>query len=353
MKTSADQLDIQALLGREEHHIDMSNVAAMVQGETVLVTGAGGSIGSEVCRQLLNLKPKRLLLLGHGEYAIYSIYQHLITQSAEVICVPIIANVQDKDRIMAICKMYAPSFICHTAAYKHVPLMEMHPQEAVNNNIYGTAMLLDVASQLNISHFCLVSSDKAVYPTSVMGATKRIAELLVSATRSATQLPYVSVRFGNVLHSKGSVIPLFCQQLQSGGPLTLTDKQMMRYFMTAKEATQLVLSSFSVADQADLFVWDMGAPIRIFDLAQRLIQHYAPHQSVDIIEIGKRPGEKIREVYLTDKEFVRHQVDDRLFMGQTNSPNLQSLRKWLQTLPSVPEGALKNTLIDYCRVFEV
>lgn len=343
----ASVLAIEALIRREEQLFHPEQVRPSIVGKTVLITGAAGSIGSELCRQLLRLNPDCLLLLDHSEHGIYCLHQALQSLESETTLVPLIADVRDKARMTAICQAYQPDIICHAAAYKHVPLMEHQPQEAVTNNICGTLNLLEVATDQEIRSFVLVSTDKAVQPVGIMGATKRVAELLVSAFREQTGYPYLSVRFGNVLQSNGSVIPRFLAQIEVGGPVTITDRRMLRYFMTVREAAQLILKTLSFSDQADLFVSDMGTPVKIIDLAQALIDQKAVGESIKIVETGIRPGERLEEVYLTANEFVKEQIVEGLFIGQNITLPLEELMDFIEQLTTSPPDQLKKILLSF------
>lgn len=347
MIDTVEQWNIEELIGRQEYVMDPTIARPLVEGQTILVTGAGGSIGSEICRQLVKLGPKQLLLLGHGEYSIYRIYQALLQLKGNVECVPLVVDIRNKEHVSMICKQYLPTVIYHAAAHKHVPLMESQPLEAVNNNIYGTLNMLEVALAIDCSSFIMISTDKAVYPTSVMGATKRVAEMLVSSIREQTGKSYSSVRFGNVLNSRGSVLPFFVEQIKQGGPITITDYQMTRYFMTVKEAAYLVLRAGTLASKADLFVMDMGEPVKIIDLAQAIIQHYGRSDSIEIVETGKRKGERIEEIYLTEKELISEQVDEHLFIGKNNHQSLTMIKKWLNHLCQLPPDHISEELIRY------
>ncbi|QTJ36210.1 SDR family NAD(P)-dependent oxidoreductase [Dolosigranulum pigrum] len=343
----ASALDIEALIRREEQLFHSEQVRPSVAGKTVLITGAGGTIGSELCRQLLRLDPDCLLLLDHSEHGIYCLHQALQSLESETTLVPLIADVRDKARMTAICQAYQPDIICHVAAYKHVPLMESQPDEAVTNNICGTLNLLEVATDQEIRSFVLVSTDKAVQPVGVMGATKRVAELFVSAFREQTGYPYLAVRFGNVLQSNGSVIPRFLAQIEAGGPVTVTDRRMLRYFMTVREAAQLILKSLLFSDQADLFVSDMGTPVKIIDLAQALIDQKASGESIKIVETGIRPGERLEEVYLTADEFVKEQIVEGLFIGQNITLPLEELMDFIEQLTTSSPDQLKKILLSF------
>jgi FlaA1/EpsC-like NDP-sugar epimerase len=295
--TSLRPVQIEDLLRREPVQTAMDQVRALIRGRRVLVTGAGGSIGSELCRQIVDAGPSRLILLGHGENSIFTINAELQGRCAAGVVVPVIADVRDTGRILDVMRMHRPAIVFHAAAHKHVPLMEWNVPEAVSNNVLGTRNLLEAAAESGVAHFVLVSTDKAVKPTSVMGATKRVAELLVQDCAERHGRNYFSVRFGNVLGSRGSVVPNFLQQIEAGGPVTVTHPEMRRYFMTIPEAVQLVLQATVLGQGGDVFVLDMGEPIKIVDLARDLIRLSGLEvgRDIDIKFTGVRPGEKLYE----------------------------------------------------------
>ncbi|MEJ7759141.1 MAG: nucleoside-diphosphate sugar epimerase/dehydratase [Gemmatimonadaceae bacterium] len=295
--TGLREVEIQDLLRRDAVETDLAAVAELATSETVLITGAGGSIGSELCRQLARLAPTRLILLGHGENSIFDIFQELTLSFPDVQVIPVIADVRDRQRISYIFQQYQPHAVFHAAAHKHVPLMEDNVLEAVTNNVAGTRNVVDAAVEANVQHFVLISTDKAVRPTSVMGATKRIAEQLVQHAATKHHRNFVSVRFGNVLGSRGSVVPTFLRQIRAGGPVTVTHSEMRRYFMTIPEAVQLVLQAGALGRGGEVFVLDMGEQIRVVDIATDLIRLSGLEVGADI-EIkftGVRPGEKLYE----------------------------------------------------------
>ncbi len=302
--TALREVQIEDLLRREPIQTDMEQVRELATGETVLVTGAGGSIGSELCRQLARLDPARIILLGHGENSIFDILHELERLAPTVTCVPVIADVRDRDRMHTVFEQYAPYAVFHAAAHKHVPLMEANPGEAVTNNVLGTRNVAELAAEFGAEHFVLISTDKAVRPTNVMGATKRVAEQLVQQIAEERGKNFVAVRFGNVLGSRGSVVPTFLRQIREGGPITITHPEMRRYFMTIPEAVQLVLQAGAIGRGGEVFVLDMGEPIRIVDLASDLIQLSGLEVGTDI-EIrfsGTRPGEKLYEELFFNSE---------------------------------------------------
>ena len=295
--TGLREVEIQDLLRRDAVETDLAAVAELATGETVLITGAGGSIGSELCRQLARLAPARLVLLGHGENSIFDIFQELSLSFPDVSILPVIADVRDRNRIFHIFQQQRPHAVFHAAAHKHVPLMEDNVLEAVTNNVAGTRNVVDAAVETNVQHFVFISTDKAVRPTSVMGATKRIAEQLVQHAATKYHRNFVSVRFGNVLGSRGSVVPTFLRQIRAGGPVTVTHPEMRRYFMTIPEAVQLVLQAGALGRGGEVFVLDMGEQIRVVDIATDLIRLSGLEVGTDI-EItftGVRPGEKLYE----------------------------------------------------------
>ena len=304
--TSLREVEIQDLLRREPVVTDLAAVAELATGETVLITGAGGSIGSELCRQIARLAPSRLVLLGHGENSIFDILQELRADFADVSLSPVIADVRDRKRVAAIFRAHKPHAVFHAAAHKHVPLMEENVIEAITNNVFGTLNVVDAALEAGCGHFVFVSTDKAVRPTSVMGATKRIAEMIVQRAASKHDRNFVSVRFGNVLGSRGSVVPTFLRQIRAGGPVTVTHPEMQRYFMTIPEAVQLVLQAGALGRGGEAFLLDMGEPIRIVDIATDLIRlsGLAVGTDIEIKFTGIRPGEKLYEELFFSAENV-------------------------------------------------
>ena len=304
--TSLREVEIQDLLRREPVETDLAAVAELATGETVLITGAGGSIGSELCRQIARLAPSRLVVLGHGENSIFDVLHELKGGFPDISIVPIIADVRDRKRVAAVFELYKPHAIFHAAAHKHVPLMEENVIESITNNIFGTLNVVDAALESGCKHFVFISTDKAVRPTSVMGATKRVAELIVQHAAQKYERNFVSVRFGNVLGSRGSVVPTFLRQIRSGGPVTVTHPEMQRYFMTIPESVQLVLQAGALGRGGEVFLLDMGEPIRIVEIATDLIRLSGLTVGTDI-EIkftGIRPGEKLYEEMFFSAENV-------------------------------------------------
>ncbi|AIQ20141.1 polysaccharide biosynthesis protein [Paenibacillus sp. FSL H7-0357] len=313
-------VSVEDLLGREPIVADLNSILGYVHNKTVLITGAGGSIGSELCRQISPFAPCKLLILGHGENSIYTIEMELRKKFPELNVVTIIADVQDRARIMEVFECHRPHVVFHAAAHKHVPLMERNPSEAIKNNVFGTRNVADCADKYGAERFVLISSDKAVNPTSVMGATKRIAEMYVQSLNTSSPTKFSAVRFGNVLGSRGSVIPAFKQQIAAGGPVTVTHPEMVRYFMTIPEAVQLVIQSGSFANGGEVFVLDMGQPVKILTLAEDLItlSGYEPYRDIAITFSGIREGEKLYEELLTAEENLGSTQHDRIFIGRPN-----------------------------------
>lgn len=327
-------VQIEDILGRDEVKVDLAAIAAYLSDEVVLVTGAGGSIGSELCRQVARFSPKQLILLGHGENSIYEIHMELLRRFPDLDLRPIIADIRDENRIRQVFEQYRPGVVFHAAAHKHVPLMEFNPTEAIKNNVFGTLNVAKAADFYNAKRFVLISSDKAVNPTSVMGATKRAAECIVQSLARTSQTVFVAVRFGNVLGSRGSVIPLFKRQIAAGGPVTVTDPRMVRYFMTIPEAAQLVIQAASMGHGGEVFILDMGDPVRIVDLARDLIRLSGLEPDVDIrIEFsGVRPGEKLFEELLTAEEGTQATMHERIFVARPDSISPHVLQSFLDSV---------------------
>ncbi|MGM0867030.1 MAG: polysaccharide biosynthesis protein [Bacillota bacterium] len=321
-KVSVNQfrdVQVEDLLGRDPVELDTQSISEKLTGKTILVTGAGGSIGSEICRQVSKFKPKKLLLLGHGENSIYGIDMELRNKYKEEFeIIPIIADIQDRSRIFEVMESHSPDVVYHAAAHKHVPLMEYNPKEAVKNNVIGTKNVAEAADTFGAKTFVLVSSDKAVNPTNVMGSTKRIAEMVIQNLDKQSQTNFVAVRFGNVLGSRGSVIPLFKKQIQAGGPVTVTHPDMTRYFMTIPEASRLVMQAGALARGGEIFVLDMGEPVKIVDLAKNLIKLSGYSiEEIGIKYAGIRPGEKMYEELLGENEVHGKAVFPKIFIGKT------------------------------------
>jgi FlaA1/EpsC-like NDP-sugar epimerase len=290
-------VDINDLLGRETVQLDLDLIEDFAKGKTILVTGAGGSIGSEMCRQLCNFAPKLLLLIEHAENPLFLIERELSKQFPEIPLEVLICNIADKMRVEQIFEKYSPQIVIHAAAHKHVPLMELNAGESIKNNIVGTKTIADAAERYGTTNFVMISTDKAVNPTSIMGSSKRVAEMYIQDLNRTSKTHFVTVRFGNVLGSNGSVVPIFKKQIAEGGPVTVTHPEMKRYFMTIPEASQLVLQAATMGKGGEIFVLDMGEPVKIVDLARELItlSGFRPDEDVEITFTGPRPGEKLFE----------------------------------------------------------
>ncbi|WP_312150734.1 polysaccharide biosynthesis protein [Paenibacillus odorifer] len=331
------EVSVNDLLGRSPVEINTEEIRENLGSECILITGAGGSIGSELCRQLAAYRPKEMLLLGHGENSIYLIEQELRQLYPDQIIHPIIADIQDVSRIDNVFQKFRPSIVYHAAAHKHVPLMEMNPVEAVKNNVIGTRNVAEASAKYGAKRFILISSDKAVNPTSVMGATKRAAEMIINDQNSLSKTVFAAVRFGNVLGSRGSVIPLFKRQIENGGPVTVTHMDMVRYFMTIPEAVQLVIQASVLAQGGEVFVLDMGKPVRIYDLARDLIRlsGLEPDKDIPIVVTGIRPGEKLFEELLTEEEGLLVTNNYRIMISRPQSVSRSELNLVLGVLENL------------------
>ncbi|MYL40673.1 polysaccharide biosynthesis protein [Virgibacillus salexigens] len=342
-------VEVEDLLGRDPVKLDIAAISEYVTGNTVMVTGAGGSIGSEICRQVMRFNPSKIVLVGHGEFSIYSIDMELRDTfgSAGVEIIPIIGDVQDRDRMFEIMEMYRPTIIYHAAAHKHVPLMEHNPHEAVKNNIVGTKNVAEAADTFGIHTFVMVSTDKAVNPTNVMGATKRVAEMVVQDLAARSKTKFVAVRFGNVLGSRGSVIPLFKKQIERGGPVTVTDPEMTRYFMTIPEASRLVIQAGTLANGGEIFVLDMGQPVKIVELARNLIRLSGYSEEEMPIEFsGIRPGEKMYEELLGEDEVHPDEVYEKIYVGRTVEVDYSMLNNLIGKFEDYTIVQLKEALMS-------
>ena len=315
---SLRDVGIEDLLGRDPIELDNQNIKNLIQGKVVLVTGAGGSIGSELTRQIMIHNPKQLLILDNYENSLYDIELELKTNHPNNDIRAIVANIREKERLDAIFEKYTPEIVFHAAAHKHVPLMENNPTEAIKNNVFGTYNLVNCSDEYNAKRFILISTDKAVNPTNIMGATKRLCEMIIQAKDKKSDTEYVAVRFGNVLGSNGSVVPLFKKQMAHGGPLTVTHKEITRFFMTIPEAVALVLQAITYAEGGEIFVLDMGEPVKIYDLAKSLIElsGYTLGEDMEIEITGMRPGEKLYEELLMDEENLEETKHEKIFITE-------------------------------------
>ena len=326
---------IEDLLGRDSVQVDLDQISGYIKGKTVLVTGGGGSIGSELCRQVAAREPERLVIFDIYENNAYAIQQELRRKHPELDLVVLIGSVRDKARVEQLFARYQPNIVYHAAAHKHVPLMEDSPNEAVKNNIVGTYNVANAADRHGVETFVLISTDKAVNPTNVMGATKRACEMIIQMfSHRSANTRFVAVRFGNVLGSNGSVIPLFRRQIEQGGPVTVTHKDIIRYFMTIPEAVSLVMQAGSYARGGEIFVLDMGAPVRIDDLARNMIRlsGYEPDVDIEIVYTGLRPGEKLFEELLMGEEGLDKTANDLIFVGHLGGFRDEDLLSSLERL---------------------
>lgn len=345
---SFQKLDLADLLGRQEIRLDESRLGSEITGKTILVTGAGGSIGSEICRQISRFNPERVILLGHGENSIYLIYHELIRSFQGIDFVPVIADIQDYERLLQVFEQYEPAIVYHAAAHKHVPMMERNPKEAFKNNILGTYNVAKAVDAAKVPKMVMISTDKAVNPPNVMGATKRVAELIVTGFNQRSQSTYCAVRFGNVLGSRGSVIPVFERQIAEGGPVTVTDFRMTRYFMTIPEASRLVIHAGAYAKDGEVFILDMGKPVRIYDLAKKMVLLSGHTESeIPIVEVGIRPGEKLYEELLVSTELVENQVMDKIFVGKVNVMPLETIDQKIEEFRTLRGTELKRAIIGF------
>lgn len=346
-------VDIEDLLGREPIRTNLEEIAKYLGGKVVLVTGGGGSIGSELCRQIASYSPQKLLILDNYENNLYDVLYELNRKYPENDIVPIVANIREMDRLDEIFEEYRPNIVFHAAAHKHVPLMEDHPEEAIKNNVFGTWNVAHCADKHGTERFVLISTDKAVNPTNVMGATKRIAEMIIQSLNTRSKTEFVAVRFGNVLGSNGSVIPLFKKQIEAGGPVTVTHPDITRFFMTIPEAVQLVIQAGSMAEGGEIFVLDMGQPVKILDLAKKLIRlsGFEPYEDIDIEITGLRPGEKLYEELLLNEEGLQATKHNKIFVAKPLHTDYELLKRELDILGSkIYKQANHQEIKEYVKV---
>lgn len=331
---------IEDLLDRVPIELDNEEISAYIEDKVVLVTGGGGSIGSELCRQIMNYRPKTLVVVDIYENNAYDLQMDLNRHYPDNPPVVLIASIRDKDRLETIFREYKPYIVFHAAAHKHVPLMEVSPGEAIKNNVFGTLNVAMCADKFDVKRFVMISTDKAVNPTNIMGATKRMCEMIVQGMQKISDTEFVAVRFGNVLGSNGSVIPLFKKQIEEGGPLTVTHKDITRFFMTIPEAAQLVLQAASYAKGGEIFVLDMGKPVRIYDLAKNMIRlsGYTPDVDIKIEVTGLRPGEKLYEELLMSEEGLKKTRHEKIFIGAPSSVTMEELKPSLDMLQEATES---------------
>ena len=337
-------VDMEDLLGREAAQLDQQAIRDYLNGKRILVTGAAGSIGSELCRQLARFKPTELVLFDNAETALFHMENELRATFPDLVIHPVIGDVRNRSRVTNIFKAYQPEVVFHAAAYKHVPMMEENPAEAANNNVRGTRIVAETADQFGTSHFVMISTDKAVNPTNIMGATKRAAELFVQGLSQHSSTHFVTVRFGNVLGSNGSVIPTFREQIKLGGPVTVTHPEVTRFFMSIPEAAQLVLQAGSMGQSGEIFLLDMGESVKIVELAETMIRlsGFEPYEDIDIDFIGLRPGEKLYEELLLDGEGIKPTNHEKIRIA---SAKQQPWEELIQNLDQLHEAS-KHYRID-------
>ncbi|MBX4264100.1 polysaccharide biosynthesis protein [Clostridium estertheticum] len=350
-KVSLNQIrkvEIEDLLGRKAVKLDMQGITSYITNKTILVTGGGGSIGSELCRQIIKFNPKQLIVFDIYENNAYDLQMELEYKYPKLDLLVLIGSVRDKKRLEDVFKNYSPDIVFHAAAHKHVPLMENSPMEAIKNNVFGTYNVAECAHKFNVERFVMISTDKAVNPTNVMGATKRMCEMIIQSMDKISKTHFVAVRFGNVLGSNGSVIPLFKKQIEHGGPVTLTNKYITRFFMTIPEAAQLVLQSGAYAQGGEIFVLDMGKPVKIYDLAWDLIKlsGFVPDKDIKIEITGLRPGEKLYEELLMSEEGLTNTKHEKIFIGKPTFTDLSVMKEKMLELAVIIEKDDVQLLID-------
>ncbi len=343
-------VDIEDLLGRDPVSLDMEGISSYIKGRKVLITGAGGSIGSELCRQVVIFEPAELILLDNYENGLYDIQNELLRIFPNIEPASIVANIRDRSRLETVFTQYRPDVVFHAAAHKHVPLMEANPTEAIKNNVFGTLNVAECADKYNAKRFVLISTDKAVNPTNIMGATKRIAELIIQGLGRHSATRFMAVRFGNVLGSNGSVVPLFKKQIEKGGPVTVTHPDVIRYFMTIQEAVQLVIQAGAIARSGDVFVLDMGKPVRIYDLAKKLIKlsGFEPDIDIKIEFTGLRPGEKLYEELLMEEEGLQATSYNKIFIAPPVYTEIAVLKRELEILKEITLSESEE-LLEYIK----
>lgn len=344
-------VEIEDILGRDQVKLELETIRGYLTGKRVLVTGAAGSIGSEICRQVAAFSPYKLLLFESAETPLYQIEKELTAKYPDLRIIPVMGDVRDQTRVEMVLDEFQPEVVFHAAAYKHVPMMEYNPVEAVTNNIGGTRTLADAAHRFGVKNFVMISTDKAVNPTNIMGASKRVAEIYVQGLARKSRTNFTTVRFGNVLGSNGSVIPLFREQIKAGGPVTVTDPKVIRYFMTIPEACQLVLQAGCIGNGGEIFVLDMGEPVRILDLAEEVIRlsGFVPYEEIDIVFTGLRPGEKLFEELLIDGEGIKPTRHDKIKVIAAMDSDLGAVERQLGVLFSLARNADISGIVNQLR----
>ncbi|NLN15607.1 MAG: polysaccharide biosynthesis protein, partial [Tissierellia bacterium] len=344
-------VEIGDLLGREEVKLDLESISTYLTNRVVLVTGGGGSIGSELCRQVARFNPEKLIIFDIYENSAYDIQNELLRKYEKLNLKVLIGSIRDRNRVDEIFKAEKPDVVFHAAAHKHVPLMEASPKEAIKNNVFGTLNLVQAADKYKVKRFVMISTDKAVNPTNIMGASKRICEMIIQSIDINSETEFVAVRFGNVLGSNGSVIPLFKKQIENGGPVTVTHKDVIRYFMTIPEAAQLVIQAGAMAKGGEVFVLDMGKPVRIMDLAKDLIRlsGFEPGVDIPIEIIGLRPGEKLYEELLLDEEGIETTSHNKIFIGKPIYTDYKLLLKSLEELKRIVREEGEEELVQFVK----
>ncbi len=355
---SVRDIDIKDILGRDEVNLDNKAIADYLNGKVVMVTGGGGSIGSELSRQIASFGPKALILLDIYENGVFALQNELLKLHPDLDLTIKIASVRDRTRIHKIMQELKPDVVFHAAAHKHVPLMEANPQAAVKNNVIGTLNVAQAAHKSNVKRFVMISTDKAVNPTNIMGATKRLCEMIIQSMDKVSSTEYVAVRFGNVLGSNGSVVPTFKKQVSEGGPVTVTHAEITRYFMTIPEASQLVLQAGSMAQGGEIFILDMGEPVKIVNLAEDVIRlsGYEPYEDIPIVFTGLRPGEKLYEELLMDEEGIRDTAHDKIHVGQPMDINHQALvtkiREFEAIIQTLDDETIKAKMQEFVPTYK-